>query len=327
MSTFFAVLHNNYKRTLPRIGGIAVITFISLASIVLAIYVTNHEETFANIAVIGQVEERSFAATGHILNISFLSTEPPLSDLYEQKYDAYVTPLSSGDYEIKSVKSEAYKNTLLALLNNPEAAIPASYKGRSTGESIIGFMMMFLLMISFSNMFAFADDKEQGQMKRVFTTPASFAGYVLAHIVYSLSMFLPQFLLLVVLDLLKVSIGFSIPEYLGLIILIGLLGSSFAFFLNTLIKKPDNANMLGNAITVLSSILAGTFYSFSKENKFIDSLIGFIPQKQIMNMTAALGQKDIQTLGSLVYVIIFSLLLFGASCMVLSLSTQKGHCS
>ncbi len=326
MSTFFAVLHNNYKRTLPRIGGIVVITFISLASIVLAIYVTNHEKTFANIAVIGQVEENRFAATGHILNISFLSAEPPLSDLYEQKYDAYVTPLSSGDYKIKSLKSEAYKNTLLALLMNPETEVPSIYKGRSTGESIIGFMMMFLLMISFSNMFAFADDKEQGQMKRVFTTPASFAGYILAHIIYSISMFLPQFLLLVVLNLLEVSIGFSIPVYLGLIILIGILGSSFAFFLNTLIKKPDNANMLGNAITVLSSILAGTFYSFHKENKFIDSLIGLIPQKQIMDITAALGRKDIQVLDSLFYVIAFSLVLFLISCMILN-STQKRSCS
>ena len=323
MSTFYAVLCNNYKRTIPKIGSIIVITFISLTSIVLAVYMTNNKQTFANIAVIGQVDESSYMAAGQILNISFLAQEPPISDLYEQKYDAYLTTVSTGDYEIKSLKSEEYKNTILELLKNPAATIPSSYKGRSTGENIIGFMMMFLLMISFSNMFAFADDKEQGQMKRVFSTPASFVGYISAHIVYSLSMFLPQFLLVVVLRLLDISVGFSIPEYLGLIVMIGFLGSSFALLLNTLIKKPDNANMLGNAVTVLSSILAGTFYSFSKENKIVDSFIGLIPQKQIMNIAADLGHMDFNTVGSLVYVLAFSLVLFIISCGILSQTTTK----
>jgi ABC-2 type transport system permease protein len=179
-------------------------------------------------------------------------------------------------------------------------------------------MMMFLLMITFSNLFAFADDKEQGQLRRIAATPASFVGYLAAHCVYCLTFFLPEYILLVILKLIGWNIGFSLLQYAGLITVLGFLGISFALLLNTLIKKPDNANMLGNSVTVLTSILAGSFYSFSKNNVVLDHMIKLLPQKELMNYAQYMQNGSAgQHSASIFYIIIFSAALLVFSYTVL----------
>jgi ABC-2 type transport system permease protein len=177
---------------------------------------------------------------------------------------------------------------------------------------------MFVLMIAFFNLFTFADDKEQRQLNRIAATPSSFGWYLSAHCVYCLSMFLPEYILLMILKLCGWEIGFSLPQYAGLIAVLAFLGISFALFLNTLIKKPDNANMLGNSVTVLSSILAGSFYSFSKDNKVLDSITKVIPQKQLLDFAVSMQNGSAsEHAGTLLYTVGFALVLFVFSAVVL----------
>ena len=118
-------------------------------------------------------------------------------------------------------------------------------------------MMMFVLTFASFNLFVFADDKEQGQLRRVATAPVSFGFYLAAHCLFCISLLLPEYLLLVTLKLLGWDIGFSLLQYAGLLAILGLFGISLSLLLHTLIKKPDNANMLcigcKNAPTVESA--------------------------------------------------------------------------
>jgi ABC-2 type transport system permease protein len=124
--------------------------------------------------------------------------------------------------------------------------------------------------------------------------------------------------MLVVLKLCGWNIGFSLLQYAGLMIAIGFLGISFALLLHTFIKKPDNANMLGNSVTVLTSILAGGFYSFSKNNAVLDNIIKLVPQKEIMDFAQYLQNGNAgQHVWPILYVIAFALVLFVFSCTVL----------
>jgi len=317
MRTFIAVLKSTYQRVLPRIVSVGVFTAFTLATIFLAVYITGTQQVKAHIVLISQ-SESVIPQSSKALDVTVMAEKPPLSSLVKQKYDAYVTPLGDGSYQIETLHNDDFKNMMLMLLKNPNANISGSQTERGVGVNIIGFMMMFLLMIAFFNLFAFADDKEQGQLRRIAAAPSSFGWYLAAHCVYCLSMLLPEYLLLVILKLCGWNIGFSLLQYAGLMAALAFLGISFALLLNTLIKKPDNASMLGNSITVLTSVLAGSFYSFSKNNAVLDRIIKIIPQKDLMDFAQYIqnGTATEHT-GSLIYVVAFSLAMFAFSCVVL----------
>lgn len=318
MRTFFAVLKNNYRRTAPRIAVVILITAVTLASIFIAVYVTRIQQVKGHIALITQNDTEGLPGSSAHLDITAVSEKPPRSDLVKQKYDAFVTVNADGQYAVETLRSDDYKDLLLYLLADPDADVPALSTDRGAGVNIIGFMMMFLLMFAFANLFAFADDKEQGQLRRIAASPASFGGYLAAHCVYCLSLLLPEFLLLAVLKGCGWDIGFSLWQYAYLMAVLGFFGISFALLLHTLIRKPDNANMLGNAVMVLTSVLAGGFYSFSKSNAVVDHILKLLPQKQFMDFAQYLQNGSaLSHMGPLLYVVAFALVLFLFSCAVL----------
>lgn len=318
MRTFFNVLKNNCLRTAPRLAPTILMTVITLLTIILAVYVTGLQQIKGHVALITQSRTMVLPKSSKQLDVTVLSEKPPHSDLVKQKYDAYVSVDSNGSLHIETLHSNAFKNMIAYLLKNPDAYVAESKTERGAGVNIIGFMMMFLLMLAFSNLFAFADDKEQGQLHRIAASPASFGWYLAAHCVYCMSFLLPAFLMLTILKWCGWNIGFSLVQYAGLISVTGLFGVSLALLLHTFIRKPDNANMLGNSILALTTILAGSFYSFSKNNAILDTIIKLLPQKEIMDFAqnlqnGAAGQHVLQ----IVYVLVFTIILFVISCTVL----------
>jgi len=318
MRTFLAVFKSNWLRTVPRLVSLAVFTVFTLITVLFSVYVTGTQQVKAHIVFIQENSSMTAPESSQALDVTVMSEKPPRSSLVEQKYDAYVTADGDGNYQIETLRSDDFKSMLLLLLENPSADISGIQSERGVGVNIIGFMMMFLLMIAFFNLFAFADDKEQGQLRRIAAAPASFGWYLAAHCVYCLFMLLPEYLLLVVLKFCGWDIGFSLLQYAYLMAVLAFLGISFALLLNTLIKKPDNANMLGNSVTVLTSILAGSFYSFSKNNAVLDGIIKVIPQKELMDFAENLQNGGAaEHLGSIAYVVLFALAMFVFSCAVL----------
>lgn len=318
MRTFLTVLKNDYLRTVPRLVPTIVMTVITMLTIILAVYVTGLQQVKGHVALIAQGSTASLPQSSKQLDITVLSQKPPRSDLVKQKYDAFIVRKTNGSYEIETLHSQEFRNMIALLLRNPQADVSDSKTERGTGVNIIGFLMMFLLMTAFSNLFVFADDKEQGQLKRIAAAPASFPGYLAAHCVYCLTLLLPSFVMLAVMKCLGWSIGFTLPQYAGLIALIGFLGISFALLLNTFIKKPDNASMLGNSILILSSVLAGSFYSFSRDNAALDHAIQLLPQKEFMDYVQHLQNGSAsQHIDLILYVIAFAFLLLLFTCTVL----------
>lgn len=318
MKTFLAVLRNNYRRTAPRIALVIMMTIVMLASVMAAVYFTGLQQVKGHIALVTQGSTAQLPKSSPLLDIQVVSERPPRSELVKQRYDAFVTVNAQGKYEIETLRSGDFNNMLRQLMESPGTITVKSPTDRGIGVNIIGFLMMFLLMYSFANLFGFAEDKEQGQLSRIAASPASFGAYLTAHCVYCLSMVLPCFIMLAVLKACGWNIGFTLPEYAGLIAMLSFLGISFALLLNTLINKPDNASMLGNATAVLTSILAGSFYSFSKNNAVLDAVVRILPQKGILDFAQHLSNGNAaQHMGSIVYTVVFALVLFSSSCVIL----------
>ncbi len=318
MRTFLQVLINDYKRTMPRLMTVTIITIVTLTTMVLAVYITGLQQVKGHVAYITNHSQDVLIKNSKHLDITVLKKKPPYSDLMKQKYDAFITVDKEGGYQIESLRNQDFKNMLLFLLKNPKADIKAISSERGVGVNIIGFMMMFFLLISFSNLFGFAEDKEQGQLKRITGAPVSFLGYLAAHCIYCLTILVPEYLLIVGMKLCGVNTGFSPAEYAALMMTLAFLGISVALFLNTIIPKPDNALMLGNSVIILTSVLSGSFYSFSKNNPLLEHILVFIPQKQFMDFAEYLQNgKQWDHIGSLLYIIVFSMTLFGLSWMLL----------
>ena len=69
--------------------------------------------------------------------------------------------------------------------------------------------------------------------------------------------------------------------------------------------------MFGNSVTILTSLLAGCFYSFSKDNVVMDKIVRVIPQKMLLDFTAHVqaGNAAEHPL-EIIYVVGFALALF-----------------
>jgi ABC-2 type transport system permease protein len=291
-------------------------TAITLVSIVLAIYVTGVSQVKGHVVWVS--ETAAAPASSKMLSIVAEKQEPPYSALVRQQYDAYVIDKGNGDYSIITLRNGQFKAMLTELLKNPDAPIPTDKSDRGVGVNIFGFMLMFLLMGVFMNLFTFADDKEKGQLSRIAISPVSFSGYLAAQFIYCLSMFLPSYLMIALMKAIGFNIGFSLLQYALLLFVLALLGISFCLLLNTLLKKPDNASMLGNVILVLSSILSGSFYSFSKDNRILDDIVKILPQKQLLDFAQELQNGGVlSNLMPLCYVVAFSLVLFTLAYVIL----------
>jgi ABC-2 type transport system permease protein len=243
-----------------------------------------------------------------------MKQKPLHSALVRQQYDAIVTDLGNGRFNIETLRNEKFKNMLQLLLKNPQAKIPPQKDDRNVGVNVVGFLMIFLGMSAFFYFFPFAEDKEQGQLLRISASPLSFNQYLAAHFLFCLCSFVPPWVALALLQTGGWNIGFSMGQYAGLFLILAILGSSFALLLNTLLKKPDNANMLGSSIMVVTSTLAGCFYSFSKKDAVLDHLIKILPQKQFMDFAINLQNGEaLRHMFPVFYILAISLVMFGVA--------------
>lgn len=290
-------------------------------------YITKHNETKAYVAFVG--EEQNFPTTNNVkkvISVDFLNQEPPLSTLVQQKYQAIVSVNKEGVYEIQTLLNNDFELMLRSYFNSSELNLDSIIHNetRNIGTNIIGFTMMFMLMFSFWVLSLFAIDKEQGLLLRIASTPVSLLGYLFAHIVFVLGIIIPELLLLAVLKIGGWNIGFSLFQFLGILALQAFLGISLALLLFTLIKKTDNAIMFGSAIVILTTVLAGGFFSLNTSNKRLNSIKNILPQKYLLHGVELLEKgKNMVAIQNFFVVLVFSICLLLISFFLLNKKYSK----
>jgi ABC-2 type transport system permease protein len=314
------ILKNNWARLLEEKAYLIVSVVLTICAVTAALVLTNKIEVKGNIAFVADSdtakEKAEEFSEGKYFNVTVLREKPAESELLFHRYDAFVT-WEKEDFEIDSIKGEDYSALLLSALHNPDTFAPDMSGERKIGTNIIGYMMMFLLMQGVLFARFFADDKEKQMIKRVVMSPISFTGYLLGHAVFViLLIMIPSFAIIAAAKIIGVSIGFTLVEYALLIGLLAFLSTAFALFLNSFFCVSDTANMLGSSIIVLTSILAGSFYSFAKSSNVFNKILLLLPQKDFIQFADAL-EKDKVTGNvtiKLVYVLLLSLFFFLFAC-------------
>lgn len=292
MKTALSVIKNNFYRMLEQKSRFFLLFILSIIAIITAIFVSTNN-VHENLGTIVIVSNSSFSSQSSAAKIVYLEQEPPLSELILGKYGAVVT-FEDGNPRITTIKSEDYKNSVLHFLNDPNNYFDKVINEESIGTTIIGFLIMFLLMQGLSTMVLFSEDRQQDKMKRIFSSPSSFSGYLFGQVIFTLLLnFLPIFISIFFIKLiLPISLGFTVFWYGFLLFIICLLSSAFALFISTFIESADSANMLGSVIIIVTSILSGGFYSFDQNNAELSTFIKVLPQKKILTASTFIENND-----------------------------------
>jgi ABC-2 type transport system permease protein len=306
MTSFIAVLINDLRRLSASRTYLVLYTILTSAAIAAALFMSTRAENIGHIALVANGSEPAELLSTEYLSVTLVQQPPPLSELVSGRYDAIVMFDAQGELELTTIKSDDYAQSLRAIIANPSANHTELVAARGLGESVIGFMLMFILMQGVIMMRLFAEDKEQRQIKRIATSPVSFVGYLGAHCVFTFaSLLAPVMLILTAAKYaLSLDLGFDLSQYLGIVSLICLLATAFSFLLVALNDSADSANMTSSLIVVLTSILAGSFYSFEKDNELLATLIKVLPQKAIFTLATHMEKNDAFSTwhGNLLYV-------------------------
>lgn len=307
-----AILKNNITRLQSQRASLWVMVILMIMASAVAIVVSSQPKVVAHVAFVGEVEKQEEA----ISELSFTSVDAivPMSEIMLGNYDAVVYK-DQGRYVVSQYKNEDTAHLVDALLNQKpidQAKLPTN---RGLGVTMLGFILMFLLMQSSFFMRMFADDKEQGQLARVMTSPVSIYQYLLANCSFCFGLLYGSLMLIFsfVKYGLQLDIGFSFVEYSLLFALICLFATAFSLAMNALIKNADSANMISSAIVVLTSILGGAFYAFQPQSAMLNRLVEALPQHAILAIAQNLEQGSDMFLHSfdILYVIIWVLGFFG----------------
>lgn len=309
-----SVFKNNFNRLMSKKSVLIMMIILTLCAILAALFFSSRPATIANVAFVSSSEEKM---DFKYLNITMLDKEPPTSSMVSGTYDAIVTVREDGNYQIQTIKSEEVKQSILAILEHKQLPNVGVLTTRGVGTTIIGFMLMFILMQSSVLMGMFSDDKEHKQIKRVIASPIKMRGYLFAHCLFNFCfLFFPNIIILYIVKfLLNVDIGFTFLQYSMLLSLICIFATSFSLLMNALVKKGDTANMAGSSIIVLTSVLAGSFYSFDKGNDILEKIIQFLPQKAYLNVVSEIEQHltNSDTIFAALYVIILIIIFFSVA--------------
>ncbi|MDP4094662.1 MAG: ABC transporter permease [Bacillota bacterium] len=329
MSTFINVLRNNYFRMLEKKNYFIIMLVVTVITIMLAVYFTAKLEVKGNVALVSTSQNLKFTSSKYI-KISLLDKVPPKSQLIMNKYDAVVIDEGNGKFSIQSIKNKDFSQKILeAVTGNGKLSFRNETK-RGAGSNIIGYLIMFIFLQGMMYMTLYSEDKENRAFKRIGTSPVSLTAYLISHCVFDFILsIIPTFTVLVVCkELFKINIGFGYPQYLFLLGILTLISTAFALFMSSIFDKSDNYLMMGQMIAILTTILAGSFYSFENNNSIMKAIINILPQKSYLNLVRGLeqGKTMVNFMPELAYLTVLTVMLFSAGTIICRRKLKHGSC-
>lgn len=305
------VFMNDWRRGWENKERIGLMFVLIVAAVSFAIYLSGREEPTIAVAFVGDKSELSL--TREQLKITYLTEPPATSDLILGKY-AGVIEKSGTTVNFLTLRGDEFKEKVLSYLNKPTGKDLAPTGKKGVGSLILGYLLMFLMMTSVTSIFVFSQDKEVKILPRLLTTPVTIQNILLGHSLFSgLLIFFPTLSIIFLSNVLFGQvIGLSLLTYTWLLLLICLVATSFSLMLASLFQDGDRSAMLGSSIVVTTTILAGSFISFTEGNQLLGKLIRFLPQKVYLDLITSVeqGQAFSELVSPIAYLIGLSLLFY-----------------
>lgn len=305
------IIKNNWYRLMEEKLYVFISCMLTFMAVGAAIVLTNQVQSKINIAVVSDENLAQELKTDN-MNITELTKTPLISVLIQNRYDAVIQKDKNGAYEIITLKNQEFQNQLKEWITNPNKEVFFHQEKRQIGTNIIGYMMMFVLMQGVLYGRLFAEDKEKHMIERIAISPIAFRNYLIGHGIFMwLLGFIPNYAILVFASLIKIPIGFTLVQYGIILGMLTILSTTFALFIHSLFCVMDTANMLGNIIILLSSILGGSFYSYTRKDSILSKILTLLPQKSFLHFVDSWekGSMSTHTILQVSYVILISMVM------------------
>lgn len=327
MKNMFYILKNNFSRAVSRKNYFILMLCITVITIAAAVYFTGKLEVKGNIAVVA--DSQSIYTDSKYLHIEKLDKVPEKSALVMNKYDAVLVDKGDGTFDIQTIKSTGFKTKILQILNSGGAKFEDT-DSRGIASNILGYLVMMIFIQGLLFMMMYSEDKENGTFRRIGVSPVPAGIYLLGHGIFNfLMIFVPTYLVIIACKaVFNIDIGLSYFKYAWLLALISFLVTSFSLLLSSIFKKTESSNMAGQAVSVLTSLLAGCFYSFDNGNIIMKKIIMVLPQKNFLILIQGIEQgKGLENfIPQLVYLLALPLLLLTLSAIFVKSRLKRGEC-
>ncbi len=283
---------------------------ITPAVIAAAIFFSSSFILKANVGVVGN----NINFNSDEVNIIRLANNVPLSDLVKNKYDAVVL-YENGKNKVETIKDDNFKNKIEKIVNGENATIKDGEK-RGVASNIVGYITMFILLEGVLLYKFFFDDKK-GIAKRVISANISYAQYVLSHLISVFIMIFVPTVIITILskELLNFDARVTTIELAFIVLILSFLGSAFGLIISSVTRDMDSAGMLGNMISIITTLFAGSFFTISNNN-LVNIIANVMPQKHILNFTIALENGKGLSYMDLLNVILSSIIMITCSFLI-----------
>ncbi|MDP4145533.1 MAG: ABC transporter permease [Bacillota bacterium] len=309
-----SILKNNLYRILVQKAVLIVAVLVIPIMIAVAVLFSVKTEFKGHFAFI--TDKTYNIPQNDKIQIDVMHNRPAYSELLLGKYIAIVEEKKDGAYKVTTIKNKADKKIIETFFKSGE--IIESKKGkRGTGTTILGFIVIIILMQGVALSLLFPEDRTLKTFRRVLTAPVSEKLYLFSQEVFTfIGIYIPTFMAITITKVcFGVNIGFSLGMLAILIGILSALSTSLALFFSSVLER--NVSLVATVIYVITSVLAGCFYSFTGSNKVLDALCNTLPQKVYMTMAQGIetGKSILEFKGQLIYLLIWitALLVLGSN--------------
>lgn len=335
MRIIFLVFVSNFKRALSDKKKFIINLFVPIIVIVLAMFVNYISSPSINIGIVKNVNFKegnriiSLLKNTRGINVKITDDKLIKTETILGKYDEVITLNKSfkksevkqidkyfSFYNVKDKKTnDAMKKLVqIYLLGNK----PINMEGAvselqgitlSKEERIISFLATVLLITTVVNAAVIIRDREENTFYRFMYSPNKKFKYILGNILFNyVFSYIQLCIAIIVTRILGMKLETSFLTLLIYGLLLTLLMTTFGTFIACIFNKELYANLFAAAISLILSLIGGTFIVYDKMPKGLQMLSTITPNRWIIKSVQYLEHGTANTVNPMIVLIIFSVI-------------------
>lgn len=298
MRKVLLVMKNNLYRFSKEKSMMIMVLLVMPIIVCLGVYFNGTDNIKGKIAIVDASTENkniieSSMKGNEKIKLEFLKESPSKTELVKGVYLAEINFEKTKPVVI-SYGKEDIKKALEANLKG-EVYVPENNTDTVQGK-VIGFLIMFLFMGATTMVMEFfLQDRENGTYTRILSGNISYFQYMAGQILYALVILsLPSTVWTIfILKVMNVNLSISYSLLIFLLLLVGMLSSSFGVFVANIFKDRTSATMGGSILVMISCLLGGCLINFNDTNKVIGFIRNILPQKRLIDLANNFNNQDL----------------------------------
>lgn len=275
----YLVMKNNCKRLLKKKSTFLIIVLLPLLLIVSSTVIERIGKKQIRVGIIGSNQ--------YIQSVKeqFKSTDVLCKQAYEK---SIATDQIMGKYtcilkETMSVQEqEKIVNGILQSSQYRDDETPKNDELSDT-ERMLLMLLTIYMTVSVIYSMKYISEKKDGLVERVRLSGGTTCSYLKGYFLSNCFVLVAQLLLIVgIVTLLYDKFSISIVRALGTVFFITVISSVYSMIITIISKSELMAGVLGSSITVLLSVLGGTFFPMATMPKIIQTISVISPMKWLL---------------------------------------------